>query len=73
MSTIIIEMFNSWNGVFFKRRAIPQDLEPLYHSIKEKHFITMDRDKMNLNSDFFSLKNDMRKTLDHYYKNGKTK
>ena len=73
MSTIIIEIFNSWNGVFFKRKAIPEDLKPLYHSIKDRHFITMEMDRVNLNADFFSLRKDMRKTLDHYYKNGKTK
>ncbi|MEY4539276.1 MAG: hypothetical protein RLZZ306_1033 [Bacteroidota bacterium] len=73
MSTIIIEILNSWNGVFFKRRTLPENLKPLYHSIKERRFITMEIDKVNLNSDFFSLKKDMRKTLDHYYKNGKTK
>jgi hypothetical protein len=70
---IILDIFNLWNGIFTNKRTIPADLKTLYDFIHKRDFIGIQRDRANLNGDFLLFKNDLRKSLDHYYKNGQTK
>jgi hypothetical protein len=55
-----------WNGVFVKKTPIHKELKPLYDSAMSRQYIGVVQDKQNLNSDFYRIKSDFKKSLNAY-------